>query len=194
LALVDAPYSDAARAEADSESFAIEDISQAQDHCPKKLTAKVNKRYRKKFHKISEVRQRQGVTLRNVARRLGIEMAVIRKQEQADSDLRVSDLLRWQKVLDVPLAELLEDGEDQLSGPVLVRSRMVKLMKTAAAIREQVGMGSSNQLVTQLIGQILEMMPELEDITPWHTVGQRRTLNDVGRTARETMPDDLFGR
>ena len=194
LALVDAPYSDAARAEADSESFAIEDISQTQDHCPKKLTAKANKRYRKKFHKISEVRQRQGVTLRNVARRLGIEMAVIRKQEQADSDLRVSDLLRWQKVLDVPLAELLEDGEDQLSGPVLVRSRMVKLMKTAAAIREQVGMGSSNQLVTQLIGQILEMMPELEDITPWHTVGQRRTLNDVGRTARETMPDDLFSR
>jgi hypothetical protein len=49
LALVDAPYSDAARAEADSESFAIEDISQAQDHCPKKLTAKVNKRYRKKI-------------------------------------------------------------------------------------------------------------------------------------------------
>ena len=48
--------------------------------------------------------------------------------------------------------------------------------------------------MTQLIGQILEMMPELEDITPWHTVGQRRTLNDVGRTARETMPDDLFGR
>jgi DNA-binding transcriptional regulator YiaG len=116
LALVDAPYSDAARAEADSESFAIEDISQTQDHCPKKLTAKANKRYKKQFHKISEVRQRQGVTLRNVARRLGIEMAVIRKQEQADSDLRVSDLLRWQKVLDVPLAELLEDGEDQLSG------------------------------------------------------------------------------
>jgi hypothetical protein len=38
LALVDAPYSDAARAEADSESFAIEDISQTQDRCPKKLT------------------------------------------------------------------------------------------------------------------------------------------------------------
>ena len=49
------------------------------------------------------MRQRQGVTLRNVARRLGIEMAVIRKQEQADCDLRVSDLLKWQKVLDVPL-------------------------------------------------------------------------------------------
>jgi transcriptional regulator with XRE-family HTH domain len=157
-------------------------------------TLRQKNRHQKQFHKISEVRQRQGVTLRNVARRLGIEMAVIRKQEQANSDLRVSDLLRWQEVLDVPLAELLEDSEDQLSGPVLVRSRMVKLMKTAAAIREQVGMGAGSQLVTQLIGQILEMMPELEDITPWHTVGQRRTLDDVGRIARNTMPDDLFGR
>ncbi len=171
-----------------------EDITQTEVPRQQSQNTKTKNGHQKQFHKISEVRQRQGVTLRNVARRLGIEMAVVRKQEQADSDLRVSDLLKWQKVLDVPLAELLEDGEDQLSGPVLTRSRMVKLMKTAAAIREQIGMGGGSQLVTQLIGQILEMMPELEDITPWHTVGQRRTLDDVGRAARNTMPDDLFGR
>jgi len=194
LALVDSPYSDAARAEADSRCIAVEDVSQVEVPRQKIQITKTKNGHQKQFHKISEVRQRQGVTLRNVARRLGIEMAVVRKQEQANSDLRVSDLLRWQKVLDVPLAELLEDGEDQLSGPVLTRSRMVKLMKTAAAIREQIGMGGGSQLVTQLIGQILEMMPELEDITPWHTVGQRRTLDDVGRAARNTMPDDLFGR
>ena len=193
-ALADSPYSDAARAEADSKCIAVDDILQADAPCQRSRNTKTKNRPRKQFHKISEVRQRQGVTLRNVARQLGIEMAIIRKQEQADSDLRVSDLLKWQKVLDVPLAELLEDGEDQLSGPVLVRSRMVKLMKTAAAIREQVGMGVGSQLVTQLIGQILEMMPELEDITPWNTVGQRRTLDDVGRAARNTMPDDLFRR
>ena len=35
-----------------------------------------------------------------------------------------------------------------------------------------------------LIEQILEIMPELADVTPWHTVGQRRTLDDVGRTGR----------
>ena len=191
LAVVDEPYSDVARAEADSELASIDDSSKLRNRNPR-----TNKRHssRRLFHKISDVRQRQGVTLRNVARRLGIEMAIIRKQEKPDSDLRISDLLRWQQVLDVPLAELLEDGVDQLSGPVLVRSRMVKLMKTAAAIREQVGDNAGSQLVSQLIGQILEMMPELADITPWHTVGQRRTLDDVGRTARNTVPDDLFGR
>ena len=192
LAVVDAPYSDVARAEADSEQATINDSSKLRNR--RRLATNKKQSSQRPFHKISEVRQRQGVTLRNVARRLGMEMAEIRKQEKPDSDLRISDLLRWQHVLDVPLSELLEDGLDQLSGPVLVRSRMVKLMKTAAAIREQVGDNASSQLVSQLIGQILEMMPELADITPWHTVGQRRTLDDVGRTARDTVPDDLFGR
>jgi len=135
------------------------------------------------------------VTLRNVARRLGIEIAVIRRQEQPDADLRISDLLKWQHVLEVPLSDLLEEGEGQLSGPVLARSRMVKLMKTAAAIREQVGNeGQAARLIRQLIEQILEIMPELADVTPWHTVGQRRTLDDVGRVAQHPVSDDLFGR
>jgi hypothetical protein len=45
-----------------------------------------------------------------------------------------------------------------------------------------------------LVEQILEIMPELRDVTPWNTVGQRRTLDDVGRTARYSMPDDIFRR
>ena len=45
-----------------------------------------------------------------------------------------------------------------------------------------------------LIEQILEIMPELEDVAPWHTIGQRRTLNELGRTACQPMPDDVFRR
>jgi hypothetical protein len=71
---------------------------------------------------------------------------------------------------------------------------MVKLMKTAAAIREQIGEEQAGRLIGQLIEQILEIMPELADVTPWHTVGQRRTLDEVGRTARDTVPDELFRR
>ncbi len=194
LAVADTSYSDVVRAEADCRA--------AQPQPPRGLRRRStggnpqSRRSRpRRLHRIAEVRQQQGVTLRNVARRLGIEMAVIRRQEQPDADLRISDLLRWQQVLDVPLADLVEEGEGQLSGPVLARSRMVKLMKTAAAIREQVGdQGQASRLVGQLIEQILEIMPELADVTPWHTVGQRRTLDDVGRAARNTVSDDLFGR
>lgn len=147
-----------------------------------------------RFHRLAEVRNQQGVTLRNVARRLGLDMAEVRRQENERTDLRVSELLDWQEVLEVPIAELLVESEGQLSGPVLERSRMVKLMKTAAAIREQSAGTSAERLADMLIGQILEIMPELRDVTPWHNVGQRRTLDDVGRAARHPVADDFFSR
>ncbi len=149
-------------------------------------------RRQKRMHRIAEVRHRQGVTLRNVARRLGVELAVVRSQEQADCDLRLSDLMLWQQVLEVPIAELLVEGEGQLSGPVLERSRMVKLMKTAAAIRERTSGTPVGRIVSMLIDQILEIMPELADVTPWNTIGQRRTLDDVGRTALHSVSDEIF--
>ena len=188
MAIADASYSDVARAEDDCQSTERRSSGRhrLRSHSSTSSSA------RQRLHRIAEVRQQQGVTLRNVARRLGIEMAVIRRQERSDSDLRISDLQRWQHVLDVPMADLLEEGEGQLSGPVLVRSRMVKLMKTAAAIREQIGEGQASRLISQMIEQILEIMPELADVTPWHTVGQRRTLDEVGRTACDTVPDELF--
>jgi transcriptional regulator with XRE-family HTH domain len=146
------------------------------------------------LHRIGEVRRRQGVTLRNVARRLGMSLPVVRRQEQADCDLRLSELHQWQEVLEVPVAELLVEGDGQLSGPVLERSRMVKLMKTAAAIRERSRGTAVDRMVEMLVEQILEIMPELADVTPWHTVGQRRTLDELGRAGRTTVPDEIFRR
>ncbi|MBM4011037.1 MAG: hypothetical protein FJ286_06615 [Planctomycetes bacterium] len=97
-------------------------------------------------------------------------------------------------MLEVPVAELLVEGDGQLSGPVLERSRMVKLMKTAAAIRERTQEPNVGRMVTMLIEQILEIMPELADVTPWHTVGQRRTLDDVGRAGRMVVSEEIFRR
>jgi transcriptional regulator with XRE-family HTH domain len=194
LAVADTSYSDVARAEADCRAAQSQPSRGIRRRAAGGNPGPRRSRSRR-LHRIAEVRQQQGVTLRNVARRLGIEIAVIRRQEQPDADLRISDLLKWQHVLEVPLSDLLEEGEGQLSGPVLARSRMVKLMKTAAAIREQVGNeGQATRLIRQLIEQILEIMPELADVTPWHTVGQRRTLDDVGRVAQHPVSDDLFGR
>ena len=178
LAVADLEHSDALRAAVDGGDSSLRNLRHPQRH----------------LHRIAEVRRLQGVTLRNVSRRLGAPLAAVRRQEQPDCDLRLSDLLQWQEVLEVPVAELLVEGEGQLSGPVLQRSRMVKLMKTAAAIRERTQDTTTARMVTMLIEQILELMPELADVTPWHTVGQRRTLDDVGRTARQTVAEEVFRR
>ena len=178
LAVADTEHSDAARAEFEYSN----------------ALPRPSSREAKPLHRIAEVRQRQGVTLRNVARRLGMALPQARRQEQPDCDLRITDLHRWQEVLEVPVAELLVEGDGQLSGPVLERSRMVKLMKTAAAIRERTEGQPVGRMVTMLIEQILEIMPELSDVTPWHTVGQRRTLDDIGRAGRMLVPEEVFRR
>jgi hypothetical protein len=178
LAVADTEHSDALRAAADGGDASLRASHSRQ----------------RRLHRIADVRRLQGVTLRNVSRRLGTPLTVVRRQEQPDCDLRLSDLLQWQEVLEVPVAELLVEGEGQLSGPVLQRSRMVKLMKTAAAIRERTHDTTTGRMVSMLIEQILELMPELADVTPWHTVGQRRTLDDVGRTARQTVAEEVFRR
>ena len=69
---------------------------------------------------------------------------------------------------------------------------MVKLMKTAAAIRERTQDTMTSRMVSMLIEQILELMPELADVTAWHTVGHRRTLDDVGRTAQCVVSESVF--
>jgi hypothetical protein len=71
---------------------------------------------------------------------------------------------------------------------------MVKLMKTAAALRERTAGSPLGRIVQMLVDQVLEIMPELADVTPWHTVGQRRTLDELGRTGRCPVPEDLFRR
>ncbi|MDA1040801.1 MAG: helix-turn-helix transcriptional regulator [Planctomycetota bacterium] len=145
------------------------------------------------FHRVAEVRQRQQVSLRNAARRLGVSIAEVRRQERAESDLTLSQLLRWQQVLSVPVGELLVEAEGQLAGPVLERARMIRLMKTAAAIRDRTRGTATGRLVDMIIEQLVELMPEVEGVTAWPESGQQRRLDELGRTACFPVADELFG-
>ncbi len=146
------------------------------------------------LHRLAEVRRQQGLSQRNMARRLGVELSTVCQQEDEMADLPLSVLYLWQRVLDIPVAELLVDSDDPLSPPVLERARMVKLMKTAVAIMEKAQTNSLRRMVTMLVEQLLEIMPELRDVSAWHTVGQRRTLDDYGRIVERQMSDDLLRR
>lgn len=149
-------------------------------------------RLRRPLHRLSTVRMQQGISLRNVARRMNAEISVVRHQEEETSDLPLSVLYEWQKVLEVPIADLLVDSDSPLSPPVMERARMVKVMKTVAAIVEKANTPSLKRLLQMLCAQLLEIMPELTNVAPWHSVGQRRTLEDYGRAVERQMPDPQF--
>jgi transcriptional regulator with XRE-family HTH domain len=154
--------------------------------------AKAAKAKARRMHRISTVRQRQGVSLRSVARQMRIDVRRLRAQEDESADLMLSTLYQWQKVLDVPISELLVETNDPLSPVILQRARMVKIMKTVAAILERSESKGIRRLAEMLTEQLTELMPELKDISPWHSVGQRRTAHELGRAAERRLPDDFF--
>jgi hypothetical protein len=134
----------------------------------------------------------QGISLRCAARRLNLNLEQVKHLEEETEDMLLSTLYQWQDVLEVPVAELLVDSDAPLSEPILKRARMVKLMKTAAAIRETVKTEPLMRLAQMLVDQLIELMPELKDVSPWHAVGQRRSRDELGRVAERPIPESFF--
>ena len=65
-------------------------------------------------------------------------------------------------------------------------------MKTVAAIREKSQNTAIQRLAQTLVNQLVEIMPELKGINPWHSVGQRRSLDEYGRVVERTYSDDIW--
>jgi hypothetical protein len=126
------------------------------------------------LQKLSAARRRQGLSVRCVAQRLGRTVGEVRAQEDERADLLVSELYRWQAALDVPIEELLAEPEDSLSPRVMMRAQLLKVMKTAMAIRRQARSEAERRLGRLLIDQLLEIMPELKEVSGWPAVGHRR--------------------
>jgi len=141
------------------------------------------------LHRIQEVRRLQGMSLRTAARQLDTDIRSIRAQEQHTTDLRLSDIYKWQRALDVPVSELLVEEDEPLSRPVRERGAMLKIMKSARSIVESATDGPTRRMAENLVEQLLGLMPELKEVSPWHSVGQRRSLDEMGRIADQPLGD-----
>jgi transcriptional regulator with XRE-family HTH domain len=140
------------------------------------------------MHRVAEVREQQGLSLRTVARRTGVDLKVLRRQEDPSTDMTLSDLLLWQKALEVPLVDLLEDESQALSRPVKERAKMVRIMKTVVSLGEVCqGNPRLGRLTTMLREQLLELMPELSEIGGWPQCGSRRGADVMGRIFHEPI-------
>jgi transcriptional regulator with XRE-family HTH domain len=146
------------------------------------------------LHRLATVRRLQGVARKALARSMKIGVAEIRRQEAETNDLPLSVLYQWQKVLGVPVAELLVEPEDSLSQPLVERAQLVRLMKTALAVLETADGDATRGMAQELVDQLIEVMPELQGVTAWNSVGERRRRDELGVAAIRTMPDDVFIR
>lgn len=143
------------------------------------------------MHRIATVRKRQELSLRTVAKRMGVGECELRREEHEATDIPLSRLYEWQEALGVPISELLIEPDNGLSPPIQQRAHLLRLMKTAASIREQTDNESVRLLVQSLVNHIVEIAPELNDVAPWPKVGSRRPANEYGRIIEREVPEDL---
>jgi hypothetical protein len=144
------------------------------------------------LHRIRKVRRQEGVGLRAIARHMDTTVDDVKYLELATTDLPLSVLRKFQEVLRVPVAELLSEPDDSVSAPLLLRARLVRVMKTAMTLLERSEDEAVQRMSRVLVNQLLEIMPELHDISPWKLVGQRRGRNDYGRALEHCISEDLF--
>ncbi len=146
------------------------------------------------LNRIAEVRKQQGVSLRTIARRTGLDVKTLREQEKPNYNLSLRQLLAWQEALDVPIADLVESDCDPLSRPVKERAQLVRIMKTAAAIRELKSATRVRRLSEMLCEQLEQLMPELRDIGAWPQFGSRRGTDILSRILEQPISTELLER
>jgi len=76
--------------------------------------------------------------------------------------------------LEVPINDLLLDCEAPLSAPVLTRARAIEGDENCASNQEANKCLFDRSHDFNARTAMIEVMPELRDVAPWHSVGQRR--------------------
>jgi transcriptional regulator with XRE-family HTH domain len=144
----------------------------------------------RRLHRLAEVRQLQGVSRSAVARQLNTDLEEVKHQEQPTTDIPLSALYQWQSVLQVPISELLEEGKEPLSAPVLKRARLIRLIETAAAIRRGADHPAIQRMAQVLVDQLIELMPELASVASWHAVGRHCAQDGPGEEPHHSPAAD----
>jgi transcriptional regulator with XRE-family HTH domain len=144
------------------------------------------------LHRLGEARRQENVSRQKVARQLGITVQDVEQQECKTTDLPLSVLHKWAKVLELPVAELVEEPADSLSTPLFNRAHLVRVMKTARAILERSGDLRTKRLAQTMVEQLAEIMPELRGVSAWNAVGKRRSLDELGIAAERGLSVKVF--
>ncbi len=145
----------------------------------------------KQLHRLQEIRNQQDISIRSLSRRMNVTASEVRMQEEPDFDLRLSTLYRWQQALGVPAAELLVEADDGLSAPIQLRARLLRMMKTIATILDQPQTDRTINLIANLKSDILEVMPEVENVDRWHGSSSDRS-GDIAAAVLRQIDDAFF--
>ena len=116
----------------------------------------------KALNRLREARLRVGLTLEEVAERLGRSVVTVTLEEKPDNDLSISTLRTWSAALEVPVGELLIGQASPIGMPCLTRKRIEQMEQSATKI---IGSARGKATVTfaqGLLRQIRELFDEYD--------------------------------
>ena len=147
-----------------------------------------------KQHRLAEVMECEGVSPRAMALRLGIPLGELNRRMHPDFDPMLSELYHWGAALGVPIGDLLDEPEESLSESVRRRAELIKVMRTVETLHQRFANSPQQVLTRRLREDLIEIMPELDRVSAWPSVGQRRTMDEYGALAEHPIPAfDIFG-
>jgi hypothetical protein len=141
------------------------------------------------LHRVVEVQHEQSVSDRTMATRLKVTLEELRRQQSPQTDLMLTDLYRWHRALDVPIADLLVEPGPTLAPVVQRRARMVKMMKTVRSLQLAANTPEIGVMAERLAEHLVQLMPELVDVDSWPIVGKRRSTGDIAPIEERMLPD-----
>lgn len=136
------------------------------------------------LHNLKAIRLREEVSLRSIARRMGITQTLASDQEEGRCELSLSDLYRWQRALKVPISELIATPKEALTEEIRRRACLVRLAKSANSLVKKCSNPADQRLAKQFVHQLEELMPELREVGAWPEP-RPRPLTDLGRAGDE---------
>jgi len=125
------------------------------------------------------------------ARRLKVDVSVVKQQERETTDLPLSILYQWQQLLNVPLSELVVDASDPLEVSRLPRPQMLAMAKTGLWILEKTKQTSIRRMAQTLLNQLVELMPDLREMISERLNHSRRRPTGQG-PATPYLPPTIF--
>ena len=143
------------------------------------------------FHRLKEVRQLSGMSLRSIAARTGIPIKTLREQE-VSNQIDLSDLFKWKEALGVPFMELFSDSPEKMDEMVRIRAGLIQIMRSVNSLRLGKLTEQQEAIVENIGAELTSLMPELDAIGSWPQSGNRRRLDEPSRIESHLIPTDLW--
>ena len=144
------------------------------------------------LHRLGEARRKKHVSRSSLASQLGITAGDVRRQECKTTDMPLSVLHQWAKVLGVPVVELVEEPNVSLSTPLFHRAALTRFMETVMAILERSNDLQTQRLAQTLVDQLIEILPEARGVIASRTAGEHYRFDGPGSAVERGLSHEIF--